>query len=394
MRLWFVVPVMDLGGSERHLVRLAAGLRASGVDARILEVFREGVLKEDMRKAGIPSECLNAGRGWGVSTFVRLWRWMKSAKIDVLHTYLFGFHLYAGLPARMLGVPVVLSSRREIAKWQKTKHLLLERLGNLCADKVVCCSKAARDWAIKAEKLVHDKTAVIHNGLDWRMYADRTASRETISRKVREEFQIPEGAPVVGTVANLAVEKGYPHLLEAAGAVLKKFPDTRFLLVGFGKMEAELKKRASEINAEERIIFTGKRSDVPDLLQAMDVFVLASLIEGFPNALLEAMASSRAVIATRTGGIPELIENGLDGLLVPVGSSGALADKICALIKNSDMRNALGQAARLKIERDFSPARMVEDYKRLYREQLKLKGRVHFSSKDSSNENRKHLTTN
>ncbi len=123
--IWYLLPEMKLGGAEKHVIRLASGLRQRGYEVGIACVFREGLLADDVRKEGIPFVCLRAGDRWGPKTFLEIFNWIRSSRMDILHTYLFGFHVFAGLPARILRVPVILSSRRELAYWQKGRHLWL-----------------------------------------------------------------------------------------------------------------------------------------------------------------------------------------------------------------------------------------------------------------------------
>jgi glycosyltransferase involved in cell wall biosynthesis len=286
--------------------------------------------------------------------------------MNVLHTYLFGFHFFGGFPARVLRVPVVISSRREIAYWQKRRHLWLENAGNLFADHVICCSKAAQNWTLKKERGQAQKTAVIYNGVDLTRFGDTVQGL-----KIRREFGIPYQAPLVGTVANFSFEKGYVYLLEAIGFVLKENPETWFLLVGGGTLHDEIKQKAKQIPRFGQIVFTGFRSDIPELIDAMDVFTLASVIEGFPNVLLEAMAMAKPIVATETGGIPELIQTGREGVLVPPGNSKALADAILAFFKDRMWASRLGVQGQERIRLNFTLERMVDDYENFYLSSLR-----------------------
>ena len=368
--IWYLLPNVELGGSEKHVIRLASELRRRGYETGIACVFREGALAEETRSDGVPLVTLSVNEGcWNVGTFFRIFCWLRSNQIDILHTYLFGFHLFAGLSARLLGIPVILSSRREIADWKKKRHLWLENLGNLFVDRVVTCSRAVEKWALGRERISQEKVLTIHNGVD----LERFGSQGDGS-KIRNEFSIPEGAPLIGTVANLAVEKGYPYLLEAVEFVLKEKPDTWFIFVGSGPLESEIKERAAKIPGHRQIIFTGFRSDIPDFLAAMDVFVLASLIEGFPNVLLEAMAMAKPVVATEVGGIPELVDSEESGVLVPAKDGKALAKAILSLLADRGRANRLGLRAQEKTRIEFALEHMVDQYEALYLSLLREKG--------------------
>lgn len=360
---------MRLGGSERHVLQLAAGLRQRGHHAGIACLFQEGLLAPEIRKEGIPFACLNASGSWGVQTLGRILDWIRANPMDILHTYLFGFHFFAGFPARWAKVPVILSSRREIANWQKRRHAWLENLGNLFVDRVVSCSKAVETRVLTKEKISPQKVTTIYNGIDLGKFHSLGQSV-----RIRESFQIPRDAPLVGTVANMAIEKGYPYLLEASERVLRANPRVWFLFVGFGPLEKEMKEKARKIPKGGQIVFAGARRDIPDLMEVMDLFVLASVIEGFPNVLLEAAAMAKPVIATQVGGIPELIESGRNGLLVPPRNGTALSDAILSLLGDRARAAHLGRLAQEKIKRDFQLERMVNQYEELYLSLLKEKG--------------------
>jgi glycosyltransferase involved in cell wall biosynthesis len=182
---------------------------------------------------------------------------------------------------------------------------------------------------------------------------------------VRAEFGIPESVPLVGTVANFKEHKGYSYLLEAARTVRQAAPEARFLLVGIGPGLEEQKRRARHLGLNGFVIFAGFRSDALRLMAALDVFVLPSLQEGLSIALIEAMALGRPTVVTNVGGLPEVVENGSESLVVPAADSSALARAIVALLEDGDLRRRLGHRARRRAaEFDIRKAvrRMEEVY--------------------------------
>ena len=370
LKIWYLLPSLNLGGSEKHVIRLAAGLRERGYDVGVASLFREGFLIEEVRREGIPFVCLNARGGWGPETTFQIFRWLRTTRPDLLHTYLFGFHFFAGLPARLAKIPAILSSRRDVEYGQRKPDQFIEGLGNFFVDRVVCCAKAAERRALEKELGISpEKLVTIYNGID----LERFKSQITTG-KIRHEFGIPENAPVIGTVGNLSHKKGLPYFMEAIPEILRAFPETRFLLVGQGPLEKEMKERAAQIPRHKQIIFTGARADVPDLIGAMDIFVLASLFEGLPNVLLEAMSLAKPVVATEVGGIPELVDSAVDGVLVPPKESYALAEAVLSLLKNPAKAQALGERGREKIRKDFVLERMIDQYEELYLSLAESKG--------------------
>lgn len=361
VRICYLLPELKWGGSEKHVIHLARGLRERGYDTEIVCLFREGILAGEAREGEIPLTCLNLPYQWGFRTFYQILKWIRANPIDVLHTCLFGFHFFAASPARFLGIPTILASQREIPHWQKRRHRLLSRLGNLFVDRVVSCSKAAERWVLEKEKICPEKVLTLYNGVDLAQFNPFPADGV-----VRRQFGIPENAPLIGTVANFAFEKGYPYLLDAVQTLLTQDPSLWFLLVGSGPFENEIKKKARQIPNHRQIIFAGHRSNIPRLLASLDVFLLASVMEGFPNVLLEAMAMAKPVIATGVGGIPELIESGKNGILVPPKNGEALAQAVLSLLKDRKKAEAMGSAAEELIRRSFTLDRMIDQYENLY----------------------------
>jgi glycosyltransferase involved in cell wall biosynthesis len=168
---------------------------------------------------------------------------------------------------------------------------------------------------------------------------------------VRDEFGIDASATLIGTVANFRPQKGHFTLLEVADLVLRRIPSVRFLFVGRGPLEDAVKKRASQMGLEDAVVFAGFRSDVPRVLAALDVFALSSGWEGLSIALLEAMARGLPAVATRAGGVPEVIEDGRSGLLVPLNDPRAMAEEIVRVIENRSLAEKLGAEARLRARR-------------------------------------------
>ncbi len=357
---------MKLGGTERHVIALASGLQALGHRVKILTLFFPGQLAGEVEKKGIPFECLQLPYRWGAKTFFALHQWFGKNPVRMAHTYLFGFDLFAAWPARLRKVPVVISSRREIPEWQKARHRMLVRMGNRFVDRVICCSNAVRAWTLEHERLPSEKVCVIYNGVETGHFFPAKEAGEG----VRREFGIPQNVCVAGTVANFGAEKGYAYLIKAAGRALERDPSLRFLFVGDGPLKPAIEREAKKISPENHIIFTGFRPDIPPLLNAMDILVQASTVEGMPNSVYEAMACGKPVIATRVGGVPEILEQDKEGLLVEPRDEAALAGAILRLAGDSALRARLGASARRKIETSFSMQSMIDQYEELYAQLL------------------------
>ncbi|MCR4337678.1 MAG: glycosyltransferase family 4 protein, partial [Candidatus Omnitrophica bacterium] len=202
------------------------------------------------------------------------------------------------------------------------------------------------------------KITVIYNGIDEENSLKSTSTGSSSS---------PDGKLTIACVANLRPIKGHRYLLEAISQVVKNFANVQLLLIGEDNMEGELQQLSQNWGIQNHVCFLGKRKDIPSLLQSVDLCVLPSLSEGMSNAILEYMRAGKAVVATRVGGNPELIEEGRTGLLVEAGSGEALANAINQLLADSDLRKRMGEAGRKRVEKLFSLERMVKEYDQLYR---------------------------
>jgi glycosyltransferase involved in cell wall biosynthesis len=230
---------------------------------------------------------------------------------------------------------------------------------------VVCdyVGKMLVDIGFPAKKIVR-----IYNGIS----AERF--EVTADGRLRRELGLRNGTKLVGTVANLRQSKGYEFFIEAARKVLDLAPDTRFVAVGdIDPIIAKpLFDSIERLGLKERFLFLGFRTDVPEFLNELDVFVLPSVSEGFPLVALEAMASARPIIVTRSGGPEEIIEDGQTGFLVPPADSDALAEKICELLGSPERAAVLARAARAKLVSTFTLDKMIREYECLYERLLNV----------------------
>jgi len=176
---------------------------------------------------------------------------------------------------------------------------------------------------------------------------------------VHEAFFLPHGAPVVGNVAALVPHKGQRYLIEAAHLVVQHVPDARFVILGEGELREHLEKQVHEHHLEKHVLLPGFRTDVLGCLKAFDLFVMSSVTEGLGTSLLDAMAASRPIVATTAGGIPEIVEEGVNGLLVPPRDAHALADAILRALRVADLRTRMGAAGFARVNERFTVEKMV-----------------------------------
>jgi glycosyltransferase involved in cell wall biosynthesis len=226
-------------------------------------------------------------------------------------------------------------------------------------DSFICASEAIRQMLI-GDGVPGARTVTVHEGID----IERVDAAEPAN--LHGEFWLPHHAPIVGNVAALVGHKGQKHLIEAARRVLPQMPDARFIIAGEGELRPALERQIKDHHLEKHVLLAGFRPDVLSLHKAFDIFVMSSVTEGLGTSLLDAMAAGKPIVATRTGGIPEVVADGETGLLVPPRDEEALADAIVRLLKDPDLRREMGEAGRVRARNLFSLERMVQNTLNVY----------------------------
>jgi glycosyltransferase involved in cell wall biosynthesis len=288
-------------------------------------------------------------------------RLLRQKNYDIVQTYFRDANIVGILAASLAGVDVIVSARRGIAIWNNQADLLFLKWLNRRVTRFVANSRATRDRYSRVEGIEKERMEVIYNGLDPARFRARG---ETSRNAVREEIGLPPEAPVVGMVANLRREKGIEDFVQAAALVIASHPEARFLIIGSGPEAAQLKELSHSLQIHERVLFLGKRSDVPDLLGLFDVGVLASHSESFSNSILEYLAAGLPVVATDIGGAREAVRDGVDGFIVPSRHPAKMAEKIHLLL--SQPGGARSWRKDTEIRSIFHTDAMVRAYEELY----------------------------
>ncbi len=369
IRVAYVIGTLDVGGAESQLVTLARGLDPHRFVPSVYCLSDEGVLAGPLRDRGIPVHNLGM-RGLHLARSPlkaavrvgRLFSMLADARPDIVHGFLFHAYVAGALAGRWAGARAIVSSRRSLANFKKDRRLYraVERVANRVTDLVIANSEAVRLDAIRTEGLRADKVIVIYNGLQ----IERCAP--AASAALGRELDLEAAGPVVAVVANLIHYKAHDVLLDAWLEIRRDFPSATLLVAGDGPLRRTLEARARELAIAESVRFLGLRRDVPALLALADVVVQPSLEEGFCNAILEAMAAGKPVVATRVGGNPEAVVEGETGLLVPPGDAPALAGGLRVVLADAALRARLGDAARRRARERFDVEVMVRAYEQAY----------------------------
>ncbi|MGB2713448.1 MAG: glycosyltransferase [Vicinamibacterales bacterium] len=344
-------------GGQNQVLVTAMGLRALRHRTMVV-AHSEGVLKERAAEgldviSLAPRSEMDLGAAW------RLARVLKQLKPDIIHAH--DPHAVA-MSALALSMSTQPTKPPLVASRRVDFHIrgnTLSRWKYRQVDCFICASEAIRKILV-ADGIQVERTVTVHEGIDVEHV------RAAPPAKPHEEFWLPHEAPIVGNVAALAPHKGQRYLIDAAALVLRHVPDARFIVAGEGELRLQLERQIKEHRLEKHVFLAGFRPDVLSLHKSFDIFVLSSTTEGLGTSLLDAMACGKPIVATTAGGIPEVVEDGVTGLLVPPRDADSLAKAIVVLLKDAKKRAKFGAAGLARVRERFSAERMVQDTLRVY----------------------------
>jgi glycosyltransferase involved in cell wall biosynthesis len=381
-----IISNLDIGGAQEVVRTLVEYLSEAGC-APVVCTFKDGPLRYDIERLGIPVEIL-PGRRYSVMALpLYLWDMVRLRKqlagiarkyrIEIIQT-----HLTRSLDFLILTLRWETSVRKiywtihnysytlqkhhlRKNKWllrpKRLAHRLLYRLGSYWVDGFIAVSDDVETAILADIRPVKSKITVIANGVDVRRYG-----RQVDRAAIRRQLGLPDDARLLIMVGMFKKQKGHRYLIEAAPAILERFPDLHIILLGEGLLRKEVEGQVRIAGLDEQIHFLGSRSDVPDLLAASDYFVLPSLWEGLPMALIEAMASGLPIVATDVSGTNQVMVHEETGLLVPPADSQQLSQALIRLISNPDQAKSMGAAARRRIIMDYSAQKQAQEHLDLF----------------------------
>ena len=341
---------LETGGLERLLVEFVRCADRASVSPRVICMGERGPVADDLERLGCPVTALGLAPGLRPRALFELTSLFRSECIDVVHTHNTKPLLYAGPAARMAGVPAVVHTRHGQRHGASRRQNFLFRLAARCAHRIVCVSEDSRRCS-EREGLGGRRLVTIPNGI-------------CLDRFCSERVALDGPALFVG---RLTAEKDVATLLQAATRVGREMPGFRLRIVGDGPCASELRELAWSLGLSSVVAFLGPRSDVAELLRTSSMLVLPSRTEGIALTVLEAMASGLPVVATRVGGTPEAVEDGVTGRLVAVGDADGLAAAMSEMLGHPDRAHRMGIAGQVRARERFDVRAMVAAYEALYR---------------------------
>jgi L-malate glycosyltransferase len=367
MKVLFVICNLDRGGTETQAVELAKRLTSTRCQVTVAALQGTGPLREALQQAGIRIADFPKKGGLisvrGLVQFLRLVRFIRREKFDVVHSHDLWANLVAVPAAKFAGAPVVFSSQRDLAHlywYTPFRKRVIARIHRWSTG-VIVNSSAVYELVQKEFHVPARRVHVIHNGVAFERFASLRANRGKLFP------ELDQNSKLIVTVANMhTVVKGHYELLEAARRLKSPYPTARFVFVGDGPERLGLEESTRAFGLQDSVIFLGRRADIPELLACCDIFVLPSHAEGLPNSLLEAMATGLPVVATTVGGVPEVIEDGVNGLLVPPRDPASLADAIQRILRDPEFATRLVAVGRERARLQFSFDRVVAELQSVY----------------------------
>jgi glycosyltransferase involved in cell wall biosynthesis len=363
---------LTVGGAEMLAARLARRFRG---DFRVVFACLDdlGTLAEGLREEGFTIARIGRRPGLDWSCARRLGDFLKRERVDLVHAHQYSpffYSLVARLPGRRPPI-LFMEHGRSFPDHPRPKRMIVNRLLLGANDQIVGVGEAVRQALIRNEGFPARRVSVIHNGIDLGPF-DR---QETTRASARRRLDIPEEDLVLIQVARLDPLKDHPTALRAFRRVLDVRPDARLLLIGEGPEDARIGALIDQLGLGRNVRLLGLRTDVAELLPAADLFLLSSVSEGIPLTLIEAMAAALPVVATRVGGIPEVVENGRTGLLAAASDDDALARHILRIAADPDLAAALGRHGRQRARSAFGEDTMVSAYRSSYAKMFVLNSR-------------------
>ena len=355
-------------GGQNQVLLTVNGLRALGHRSTLV-AHPDGELRRRVAE-GLDLIPIAPRTEMDLTAAWRLSRVVKRLEPDIIHAHdahgiaMASLALSIGSASSATRAPALVAARRVDFHLNSNS---LSRWKHRQVDCFIAASEAIRAILV-ANGVPAERTVTVHEGID----VEHVLAAPPIN--VHETFWLPHQAPVVGNVAALVPHKGQRHLIEAAHLVVREIPDARFIILGEGELREHLEHQVREYHLEKHVLLPGFRTDVLGCIKGFDLFAMSSVTEGLGTSLLDAMACSRAIVATRAGGIPEIVEDGVTGVLVEPRDHAAMAREIVRLLKDDDGRRRMGEGGFARVNERFTVERMVAETAAVYE---RVAGRPH-----------------
>lgn len=360
-KILYLINDLNIGGTENVLFRLVRGLDTTKYQIKIVSILPTGIIGEFFLRLGIEVYSLNSYK-FNLKAVVRFYNILKNYKADILHCFLPQSIIFGRFIGNILHTPLIISSYRSNNFGSRLQILAFGITNKWSHINTVVSSDMAA--SIMEKHITNVKPIIIRNGINIKDYINQNVE---LRKKCRQELKISETDIIITALGQLREAKGYFDLLNAITILKIKYSNIHYLIIGEGELYSKIQNKIEEYHLGEEVNLLGQKNNPEFYLNASDIYVLSSLWEGFPNALLEAMACGLPPVATKVSGVTEIIQNGQNGFWAEPNNSIDLANKLEKLIlMKSEERKNIGLAARQTVEKYYSIKKMVSEYEKLY----------------------------
>lgn len=361
-RILHVMTRLPVGGVEHQLLNVIRHYDRSAISPLVCSLSDKGLIGAEIEAMGV--EVIELGLlghtfKWSIAS--ELARILKERGIHIVRTHQYHANLYGRLAAILAHTPCIVASvHNQYTQDRKPHRRFLNHMLSTHTDALIAVSDAVKSDIVHFDRIAPERVTVIPNGVDTDVFsaADRARTRRSLG--------LSDDVQVIGSVGRLTDQKGHVHLIEALASIKDSHPNVRALIVGEGPLRDALEASAVELGVHDRVMFAGMRRDIPELLAAMDLYVMPSLWEGMSNALIEAMAAGKPMAVSAIPSFSIMLRDGHDALLVPPKDPCALADALKRLLSDNDLAQRLGSMAKEKAQAEYSIKATVARYTNLY----------------------------
>ncbi len=372
IKVLFITVGMDVGGTEKMLVGILKNIDKNKYEVYLCCLESEGQLQKEIEKENIEAIYLNIVKKpllfsalFHFLAIFRIYAVLKSKGIEIIHSFLPRANIISRIAGYLAGVPIIISSNRT-SQIRKRYYLLLDWLTSPLVDKITAVSNAVGRYTKENMKTKRDKIEIIENGVDF--------NNLQIEYYRKEDWGIDSNTGIIGIVGRLVPVKGHQCFLRAAKIIKKESPNVKFFIVGDGPERERLKQMAKDLGLKDSVVFTGIVQNIFKFLKIFDILVSCSFWEGMPNAILEAMAMGKPVVATHVGGTPEIVIDGVNGFLVPPKDARLMASKVLRLLGDRELCNSMGEDGRMIVKERFDIKHTIRRMDDMYSNLLVKKG--------------------
>lgn len=364
MKVIHIFKITGIAGSENHLLTLLPALKNKGIDIVVIMLEKPNLPIDEFYKKltikGILVYRIKIGLDLSLPVYKKIKEIFKAEEPDIVHTHLIHGDLYGILAAKSCGIKKIVSSKHNDNKFRR--NLFIKVLNSYLykqVAKIIVISEALKKFSIEVERIPQEKITIIKYGLD-------SFKSKLKNKELRIDLGYNPKDIVFGIVARLTEQKGHVYLLEAFKNIAKKYKNAKLLIVGDGMLRKQLETIVKNYNIESFVQLLGRREDTADIYNAIDVFILPSLWEGFGLVFLEAMSFGLPIIASDVSAVPEIIVNNKTGLLVSPKNPKELVNAMESMIINDNLRLQLGKSGVKRVLENFSVNKMVEKTRDVY----------------------------